>query len=141
MSTSDDVTWYERFGGMPFFERLVDAFYEGIQTDEVLLPMYEGAGADATLDLAPAKRRLTLFLAQYWGGPMTYMEERGHPKLRARHFPFQVGPDERDRWLRHMTAAIYRVTDGPELRTTLLQYFVPAVEHLRNDSGLRLRPS
>ncbi len=142
MSTSDDdVTWFERFGGLPFFERLVEAFYDGIVTDEVLLPMYEGVDGDAPVDLGPAKRRLALFLAQYWGGPMTYMEERGHPKLRARHFPFHVGPDERDRWLRHMTAAIYRVTDDPELRTTLLDYFVPAAEHLRNDSGLRLSPS
>lgn len=136
MSTNDDVTWYERFGGMPFFERLVDAFYDGIRTDDVLLPMYDGPD-----DLGPAKRRLALFLAQYWGGPMTYMEERGHPKLRARHLPFRVGPDERDRWLQHMTAAIYRVTDDPEVRTTLLQYFVPAAEHLRNDAALGLGPS
>ena len=132
----DEPTWFERFGGMPFFERLVDAFYDGIATDEVLLPLYPEQH-----DLGPARRRLTLFLAQYWGGPMTYMEERGHPKLRMRHMPFHVGPLERDRWLLHMTNAIYATSDDPELRTVLLQYFVPAAEHLRNDTGLPISSS
>lgn len=127
----DEPTWYEQFGGMPFFERLVDAFYDGIATDAVLLPLYPEQD-----DLGPARRRLALFLAQYWGGPMTYMEERGHPKLRMRHMPFHVGPLERDRWLFHMTNAIYATTDDAEHRTVLLQYFVPAAEHLRNDTGL-----
>ena len=72
---------------MPFFEALVDAFYDGVATDEVLLPLYPEQP-----DLTGARRRLTLFLAQYWGGPTTYMEERGHPRLRMRHFPFHVGP-------------------------------------------------
>ena len=79
-------TLFFRVGGMPFFERLVDAFYEGVRTDEVLLPLYPEQP-----DLTGARHRLTLFLAQYWGGPTTYMEERGHPRLRMRHFPFHVG--------------------------------------------------
>lgn len=118
---------------MPFFERLVDAFYEGVATDEVLLPLYPEQP-----DLTGARHRLTLFLAQYWGGPTTYMEERGHPKLRMRHFPFHVGPLERDRWLVHMAAAVEREAGpfGPALIDEMMTYFVSAAEHLRNDTGL-----
>ena len=72
---------------MPFFERLVDAFYDGVASDDVLLPLYPEAP-----DLTGARHRLTLFLAQYWGGPTTYNDERGHPRLRMRHMPFTVGP-------------------------------------------------
>jgi len=134
VSTSEEISLYEAVGGMPFFERLVDAFYEGIVTDEVLLPLYPDD------DLPGARHRLTLFLAQYWGGPHTYMEERGHPKLRMRHMPFHVGPLERDRWLVHMAAAIEKVcaeVDAPDgVDETLMGYFGPAAEHLRNDTGL-----
>lgn len=128
-------TLYSRVGGMPFFEDLVDAFYHGVATDEVLLPLYPEQP-----DLTGARHRLTLFLAQYWGGPSTYSEERGHPRLRMRHLPFHVGPLERDHWLVHMTSAVERVCaeralpDG--IADELLAYFVPAAEHLRNDSGL-----
>ena len=134
MSSSEEISLYEAVGGMPFFERLVDAFYAGIVTDEVLLPLYPED------DLPGARHRLTLFLAQYWGGPHTYMEERGHPKLRLRHMPFHVGPLERDRWLVHMAAAIEKVcaeVDVPDgVDEMLMGYFVPAAEHLRNDTGL-----
>lgn len=120
---------------MPFFERLVDEFYDGVATDEVLLPLYPEAP-----DLTGARHRLTLFLAQYWGGPTTYMEERGHPRLRMRHLPFHVGPLERDRWLVHMAAAVERVCAelgvDPGIGDELMAYFVPAAEHLRNDTGL-----
>src|ERR687898_3663143 len=95
---------YERVGGMAFFERLVDTFYDGVATDDVLLRLYPEAP-----DLTGARHRLTLFLAQYWGGPTTYADERGHPKLRMRHFPYPVGPLQRDRWLHHMGAAVDRV--------------------------------
>lgn len=122
-------TVYETAGGMPFFAALVDAFYEGVATDPLLRPLYPA-------DLADARRHLTLFLAQYWGGPHTYSEQRGHPRLRLRHMPFRIGVAERDRWLAHMAAAVERVTESPELRTTLMEYFVPAAEHLRNDTGL-----
>ena len=127
----DEPSWFERFGGMPFFERLVDEFYRGVEEDEVLLRLYPEPH-----DLGPARRRLTLFLAQYWGGPATYLDERGHPKLRMRHMPFTVGPVERDHWLLHMSRAVETVADDPEHRDVLLRYFVPAAEHLRNDTGL-----
>ena len=128
-------TLFFRVDGMPFFGALVDAFYDGVVTDEVLLPLYPEQP-----DLTGARHRLTLFLAQYWGGPTTYMEERGHPRLRMRHFPFHVGPLERDRWLVHMAAAVEHVCDersAPDgIADELMAYFVPAAEHLRNDSGL-----
>jgi hemoglobin len=131
-ATSDEATTiYDRCGGMPFFERLVDRFYRGVETDEVLISLYPDRD-----DLGPARRRLTLFLGQYWGGPTTYMDERGHPRLRMRHMPFTVGPLQRDRWLVHMTEAVVAETDDPELQAVLLQYFIPAAEHLRNDTGL-----
>ena len=133
----DELTLYDRAGGMPFFERLVDEFYVGIAGDEVLGPMYPDYP-----DFSAGKRRLTLFLAQYWGGPMTYHEERGHPRLRMRHFPFTIGTRERDRWLTHMAGAIERtcngMPDGADIAGELLRYFVPAAEAMRNDTGLPL---
>jgi hemoglobin len=134
--TTAGVTLYERAGGMPFFERLVDAFYDGVAQDEVLLPLYPEQS-----DLSGARRRLTLFLAQYWGGPRTYDDERGHPRLRMRHMPFTVGALERDRWLQHMTAAVESVTGDPDVRRALIGYFVPAAEHMRNDTGLPISSS
>lgn len=130
---------FSRVGGMQFFDDLVAAFYEGVATDELLAPLYPDHP-----DFGPAQRRLSLFLAQYWGGPHTYMEERGHPRLRMRHFPFHVGPLERDRWLLHMSAAVERTCGELELppgeraaiAAELMAYFVPAAEHLRNDTGL-----
>ncbi len=122
---------FSRAGGMPFFERLVDTFYGGVAGDEVLAPLYPEHP-----DFSGARHRLTLFLAQYWGGPQTYSEERGHPQLRMRHFPFHVGPVERDRWLTHMGAAIEQVCDDPVIAAELMSYFVSTAEHLRNDTGL-----
>ena len=130
--TDDTVTLYEAVGGLPFFERLVDAFYEGVMPDPVLGPLYPPD------DIAGAKRRLSLFLAQYWGGPHTYMEERGHPMLRMRHMPFRIGATERDHWLLHMAAAVERCTQPGEIRDMLMGYFVPAAEHLRNDAALNI---
>ena len=120
-------TLYEAVGGMPFFERLVDEFYRGVADDDVLLPLYPDQP-----DLSGARHRLTLFLAQYWGGPTTYHEERGHPKLRMRHFPFQIGALEQERWLLHMSAAVEAVSPTPEISARLLGYFGPAADHLRN---------
>ena len=91
--------FWQEVGGRATFEKLVRAFYEGIRTDEVLLPMYPED------DLDGAVQRLTGFLEQYWGGPNTYSQERGHPRLRMRHAAFKVNPDARDRWLKHMRAA------------------------------------
>lgn len=135
MTAPDTV--YARAGGFAFFARLVDRFYEGVATDPVLLPLYPEAP-----DLTGARRRLTLFLVQYWGGPTTYSDERGHPRLRMRHMTFRVGAEERDRWLGHMLGAVDEVTAGladPDreaIRTALTEYFVPSADHLRND-GLR----
>jgi hemoglobin len=90
---------YERVGGVQFFVDLVDSFYAAVAADPVLRPLYPE-------DLAESARHLALFLAQYWGGPGTYSEERGHPRLRMRHAPFVIGPLERDAWLRHMVGAL-----------------------------------
>ena len=130
---SDDAapTLYDVVGGMPFFERLVSTFYDGVEADDVLAPLYPEAP-----DFSGARRRFTLFLAQYWGGPTTYNDERGHPRLRMRHMPFPVGPSQRDHWLLHMRHAIGASDATAEIRQTLLDYFVPAAEHLRNDTGL-----
>ena len=86
------ITPYEDFGGEAFFAGLVDSFYQRVARDPILRPMYPGD------DLAPAQRRLQLFLEQYWGGPRTYSDQRGHPRLRMRHAPFRIGPIERDAW-------------------------------------------
>lgn len=124
--TLETATLYDRAGGMPFFERLVGQFYEGVAADPVLRPLYPEA------DLAPAQRRLTLFLAQYWGGPTTYNAERGHPRLRARHFAFAIGGSERDRWLVHMRTAIDAQAPAPDVRAELERYFDLAAEAMRN---------
>ena len=135
----NETPLYERVGGESFFRELVAAFYNGIADDALLAPLYPDYP-----DFEPAKDRLTLFLMQYWGGPHTYMEQRGHPRLRMRHLPFVVGERERDHWLMHMAAAVEKVCDGrdrgEEIAAELLQYFVPAADHLRNDQPLGLRP-
>src|SRR5262245_43081227 len=125
-----EVTLYEAVGGMPFFEALVTRCYEGVAADERLRPLYPD-------DLEAPARHLTLFLAQYWGGPSTYDTERGHPRLRMRHAPFAIGPDERDRWLVHMRAAVDEAGALPEpVRTALLDYFEMAAEAIRNRDGV-----
>jgi hemoglobin len=117
---------YEQAGGMPFFEGLVHRFYEGVADDPVLRPLYPEE------DLAGAERRLTLFLVQYWGGPTTYLAERGHPRLRARHFPFSIGNLERDRWLLHMRAAIDASDASPGVKARLHDYSTMAADAMRN---------
>lgn len=124
---------YERVGGMAFFERLIDDFYSRVADDEVLSRLYPEAP-----DMSGARHRLTLFLAQYWGGPATYSQQRGHPKLRLRHMRFAIGARERDRWLEHMTAAVDRCTEGRDdsVGDELMAYFVATAEQMRNDTGL-----
>lgn len=118
---------YARVGGMPFFEALVDDFYRGVAGDPVLRPMYEEG------DLAPSAQHLTLFLAQYWGGPRTYSETRGHPRLRARHTPFVIDAAARDAWLHHMLAALDAQSGITEDdRTQLHTYLLAAAEFLVN---------
>jgi hemoglobin len=119
---------YDQVGGMAFFERLVDRFYDGVLGDDLLLPLYP----DQAGNLAGARRRLTLFLVQYWGGPTTYLAERGHPRLRARHFPFSIGVLERDRWLLHMRQAIDASDGPPDARVRLHEYVTVAADAMRN---------
>lgn len=94
-----EVTVYDAVGGMPFFVDLVAGFYEGVANDPILRPMYPD-------DLDDSREHLAGFLIQYWGGPTTYSNERGHPRLRMRHAPFVIGEPERDAWLRHMLASL-----------------------------------
>src|SRR6478672_13772560 len=112
---------------MPFFETLVDHFYSGVAADPVLMAVYPHPG-----DLAGARHRLTLFLAQYWGGPRTYDAERGHPRLRMRHAPFAIGPAQRDAWLALMHASIDAAGAPPEVAGRLRAYIDMAAEAMRN---------
>jgi hemoglobin len=125
-SPLEPISLYERAGGMPFFETLVARFYAGVADDPLLRPLYPES------DLGPAQRRLTLFLAQYWGGPRTYDAERGHPRLRMRHVPFAIGPAERDRWLVHMRAALAEQAPAADVAAELERYLAMAAEAMRN---------
>jgi len=95
---------FDRVGGEQFFVDLVDRFYLGVAGDPLLRPLYPD-------DLAESSHHLALFLMQYWGGPGTYSEQRGHPRLRMRHAPFVIGPAERDAWLRHMLGAVLELKE------------------------------
>ena len=110
-----EVTVFEAVGGQPFFDALVRRFYEGVESDPVLRPLYPA-------DMGPGERHLALFLGQYWGGPATYSEQRGHPRLRMRHQPFKVNPEARDRWLAHMRRAVDSLDLPPLAEETLWDY-------------------
>ena len=116
---------YERVGGEQFFEELVDRFYEGVSSDPVLRPLYPE-------DLDAPNEHLRLFLIQYWGGPQTYNERRGHPRLRMRHAPFVIGLPERDAWLRHMLAALERAHLPAEDHAEFAEYFRSTATQLIN---------
>ena len=132
-----DTSPYTQMGGAETFDRLVAAFYAGVATDEMLRPMYPEA------DLDPAARRLRMFLEQYWGGPRTYSDERGHPRLRLRHAPYAVTPEARDRWLHHMRAAVDSLQLSPEQHDQLWSYLVMAADSMVNtlDTGPGAVPS
>ncbi|MTB71262.1 globin [Arsenicicoccus sp. MKL-02] len=120
------MTFYDEVGGAPTFERLVREFYRGVAGDPELRALYPED------DLGPAEVRLRMFLEQYWGGPTTYSEQRGHPRLRMRHVPFAVTPAMRDRWLHHMLAAVDTL-DLDETHDLLLRdYLVRAAHSLVN---------
>lgn len=121
------VNVFEVVGGQPFFDALVDRFYLGVESDPELLALYPDRS-----DLAGARRRLALFLGQYWGGPSTYNEERGHPRLFMRHKGFLIDPAGRDRWLRHMREAVAFMDPAPPIAARLLAYFDMAAEAMRN---------
>ena len=127
MSTADGPdTFYASIGGTDTFRRLVDAFYAGVDSDELLRPMYPEE------DLAGAAERLRMFLEQYWGGPTTYSEQRGHPRLRMRHAPYSVGPVARDRWLAHMRTALDALGLAPLQHATLWDYLERAAHSMVN---------
>ena len=119
-------TFYETIGGSATFTRLVERFYAGVATDPVLRPMYPEQ------DLGPAAERLRMFLEQYWGGPTTYSQTRGHPRLRMRHAPFAVGPDARDRWLAHMRVAVDELGLAPLQQAELWDYLERAAHSMVN---------
>lgn len=125
-SEGQPATFYEAVGGEVTFRRLVEAFYAGVAEDPVLRPLYPEA------DLRPAADRLRMFLEQYWGGPTTYSQQRGHPRLRMRHAPFRVGPTERDAWLRHMRDAVDSLDLDPALDRTLWEYLERAAMFMVN---------
>lgn len=118
--------FFDAVGGEETFRRIVHRFYVEVAADDVLRPMYPEQ------DLGPAEERLVLFLMQYWGGPHTYSEQRGHPRLRMRHNPFTIGPIERDAWLRCMKVAVDEVDMDEEHRARLWQYLEMAANSLMN---------
>jgi hemoglobin len=120
---------YDALGGMPFFEDLVERFYKRVATDLLLRPLYPD-------DLTESRRHLALFLAQYWGGPTIYSDQRGHPRLRMRHAPFIIGEPERDAWMRHMSAALDSIVDDhdvhPVVEARLLDYLASTADAMVN---------
>lgn len=123
--TGDGTTLYERVGGTPWFVALVTRFYRGVETDPVLRPLYPD-------DLDGPRERLTGFLIQYWGGPADYSAARGHPRLRMRHFPFAIGPAERDAWYRLMAESVRTGDPAPDDEAQLLAYFAHTTNFLVN---------
>jgi hemoglobin len=119
-------TFYDAVGGEETFHRIVARFYAEVAKDEVLRPLYPDE------DLGPAEEKLRLFLVQYWGGPHTYSEARGHPRLRMRHAPFAIGPLQRDAWLRCMRIAVDEAELTEAQRTQLWEYLEMAANSLMN---------
>ncbi|HJQ45508.1 MAG TPA: globin [Amycolatopsis sp.] len=122
----DAQAFYDAVGGEPTFRKIVGRFYAEVAEDEVLRPLYPEE------DLGPAEDRLRLFLMQYWGGPHTYSENRGHPRLRMRHAPFKIGPIERDAWLRHMRIAVDEADLPEPLAQQLWEYLEMAAHSMMN---------
>ncbi|WP_417511638.1 globin [Microbacterium sp.] len=120
------MTFYDEIGGYDTIERIVDGFYREVALDPVLKPMYPEE------DLGPAAERFTMFLAQYWGGPTTYSEKRGHPRLRLRHQPFRIDPDARDRWLRCMRTSLDEIQLSPLHDATFWDYLERAAYAMVN---------
>jgi hemoglobin len=123
------TTFYEAVGGEETFRRLVHHFYAGVAEDPLLRPLYPEP------DLAGAEERLRMFLVQYWGGPRTYQERRGHPRLRMRHAPFAIGIAERDAWLRHMRAAVDALELPESAAVMLWDYLEMAAHSMVNQPG------
>jgi hemoglobin len=118
-------TIFQAVGGLETFARLVDVFYRRVETDPLLRPMYPA-------DLTESREHLALFLAQYFGGPTTYSQQRGHPRLRMRHLPFTVDAAARDAWLTHMRAAVEEIAVPEPARGAMLAYFEQTANFLVN---------
>lgn len=123
---AEQVTFYEAVGGEETFHRLVQRFYQGVADDPDLRALYPEE------DLGPAEERLRMFLMQYWGGPSTYSQRRGHPRLRMRHVPFVIDEAQRDAWLRHMRVAVEELGLPEPLEKQLWNYFTMAAQSLVN---------
>jgi hemoglobin len=119
-------TLFDEVGGEPVFRQLVDLFYDGVAMDPILRPLYPEE------DLTGARDRLALFLMQYWGGPTTYSDNRGHPRLRMRHAGWVIGERERDAWLTHMNRAILAIDVTEEAREAIWEHVARAAETLLN---------
>src|SRR3984885_10653545 len=126
MNESTELSFYEAVGGEETFRRLVSRFYQEVANDPELRPVYPSR------DLGPAEEPLRLFLIQYWGGPATYNELRGHPRLRMRHVHFSIGETERDLWLKHMRTALDQLELAAALEAQLWEYLVMAAHSLVN---------
>ena len=120
---------YDEIGGEDTFRRIVARFYAGVAGDPMLRVLYPER------DLGPAEERLRMFLVQYWGGPRTYSEQRGHPRLRMRHAPFSIASGERDAWLRHMRDALDSVELSADADAQLWAYLTMAADSMRNTPG------
>ena len=123
-----EQTFYDAIGGHDTIKLIVDTFYDGVATDELLRPLYPEA------DLAPANERFRMFLEQYWGGPTTYSDQRGHPRLRMRHAPFAVTPDARDRWLVHFREGLDKAALPPHLDAQFWAYVEHAATFMVNSN-------
>lgn len=121
-----EQSFFDSIGGMPMMEKIVGVFYDGVATDPILGPMYPSDDMDG------ARERLTLFLAQFWGGPTTYSEQRGHPRLRMRHMPYAVTPEARDHWLACFRRALDAAELSPEADAQFWAYVENAGDFLVN---------
>jgi hemoglobin len=119
-------TFYDEIGGEETITRIVAAFYRGVADDEVLRPLYPEE------DLGPAEERFRMFLMQYWGGPTTYSDQRGHPRLRMRHAPFAVTPVAKDHWLARFRAALDEVALPPDQDAQFWDYVTHAAQFMVN---------
>jgi len=122
----EEQSFYDAIGGYPTIAKIVDHFYQGVAGDEVIRPLYPEE------DLGPAAERFTMFLVQYWGGPTTYSQRRGHPRLRMRHAPFRVNPEARDHWLIHFRAGLDAANLPPDLDAQFWDYVTHAAQFMVN---------
>jgi hemoglobin len=124
-NSKDDASLFLRVGGEPFFVDLVERFYQRVVEDDVLRPLYPD-------DLNPGKANLAAFFSQYWGGPSTYSDTRGHPRLRMRHVSFSIGMEERNAWVNHMQEAVSESNITDQDKVLLIEYFAMAASSLIN---------